>query len=210
MDKGIDSNYCKREYKKPNYIKSNIAIDIGANIGGFCTAFHNVYDEIIFFEANPSTFKTTLKNTCNFSNIRGYNLAVSDKSEQVLKVMNHFNKHSGSVSCSPSVIGVSNSDWKEEICEIQTISLEDIHELIGEKQINFLKMDCENSEYEILLNKDLTFVDYIAMELHSQMGEHKWNELVNYLKQSFTLQGNTTFKTNFNEMIYCTTKSINK
>ena len=100
---GADSKYCKEAYPIPEGINKKIAIDIGANIGGFSTAYHKDFEKIIFFEANPNAFEIAKNNTNNFKNVEGYNLAVSDESGKVLKLMNHFSKDLGSVSCSPSI-----------------------------------------------------------------------------------------------------------
>ena len=62
-------------------------------------------------------------------------------------------------------------------------------------------MDCENSEYEILLGKDLSKIDYMAMELHWQMGESKYNELVEYLKIYFSINGDISFKKDRNVVL---------
>ena len=198
---GADSNYCKSAYPIPHGIDKKLAIDVGANIGGFSTAYNQEFEKIIFFEANPKAFEIAKNNTKNFENIKGYNLAVSDESGKFLKLMNHFSNDLGSVSCSPSVTSVSK-DWVETIGDIKTISLEDIFKLVDNQRINYLKLDCENSEYEILMNKDLSNIDYIAMELHCQMGEKKYKELLDYVSKYFKISGNTSYKLDKNTLIY--------
>lgn len=198
---GADSNYCKMAYPIPSGIGKKLAIDIGANIGGFSTAYHNEFEKIIFFEANPNAFEIAKNNTSGFKNVVGYNLAVSDVSGKKLKLMNHFSKDLGSVSCSPSITDI-NKDWDESIGEIQTTSLEDIFKMINNQKIDYLKLDCENSEYEILMNKDLSNIDYIAMELHWQMGEKKYKELLAYVSKYFKVSGKTNFVVDKNTLIY--------
>lgn len=198
---GADSNYCKMAYPVPNNIEKKLAIDIGANIGGFSSAYHDVFERIIFFEANPNAFEIAKNNTTSFKNVDGYNLAVSDEIGKTLKLMNHFSKDLGSVSCSPSITDI-NKDWDEPIGEIKTTSLEGIFDMIGNQNINYLKLDCENSEYEILMNKDLSNIDYIAMELHWQMGEKKYKELLDYVSKFFKVGGNTNFIVDKNTLIY--------
>lgn len=199
---GVGSKYCRRAYPIPKNIKKNIAVDIGANIGGFSNAYHDKFEKIIFFEANPTTFKIASNNTSSLKNVIGYNLAVSDKSGKTLKLMSHFSNDLGSVSCSPSVIDI-NKDWTERIGEVQTISLEDILEMINGERINFLKLDCENSEYEILMGKDLSKIDYIAMEIHCQMGENKYKNLLNHLSNFFKINGKLKYNKNENSLLYC-------
>tara|TARA_R110000772_G_scaffold17946_1_gene49815 strand:- start:56316 stop:56930 length:615 start_codon:yes stop_codon:yes gene_type:complete len=183
---------CRNAYPVGKDIVKDLAIDIGANIGGFSMAYHNEFKEIIFFEANPLTYLITKENTKDFENVTGHNLAVSDESGKTIKLMNHINKDNGSVSCSPSITS-GNKDWVEDIGVTKTTCLEDIYEMIGDRRINFLKVDCENSEYEILLGKDLSRIDHISMELHWQMGEEKYKELISYLSEFFTIKGDTRF-----------------
>lgn len=203
---GVDVNYCRQAYPIPSGLLNDIAIDIGANIGGFSKAYNNSFKKIFYFEANPETFKITKKNLEPFKNISGYNLAVSDESDKKLILMDHFNGHNGSVTCSPSITETNHKDWVKVIGEVNTISLEGIYDLIGGKRINYLKIDCENSEYEFLINKDLSKIDFIAMELHSQMGEEKYNELIKYLEKYFTIKGNTSYNINYNTMLYLSKK----
>ena len=205
---GVDVNYCRSAYPLKNKLSKNIAIDIGANIGGFSMAYHNVFNKILYFEANPKTYKITKENLKNYSNVEGFNLGVSDVSGKKIKLMNHFNKHNGSVTCSPAITKNGHKEWVEVIGETNTISLEDILNMINNERINYLKMDCENSEYEILLNKDLSKIDYIAMELHWQMGKEKYNELLEYLTKTFNIEGRTSFIEGSNTMVYLTNKNI--
>lgn len=203
---GVTADYCIWAYPIPKNIETKLAIDIGANIGGFSMAYNNVFDEIIFYEANTPTFKKAIENTKKFTNVKGYNLAVMDKSDLDVKLMNHYSNDDGSVSCSPTITENNNPDWNGVIGYIKTISLEDILKSIGNRRINFLKMDCENSEYEILLNKDLSRIDHISMELHCQMGETKHKELVTYLTSLFHIEGDIKYYKNKNSMIYLTKK----
>lgn len=199
---GVDINYCRSAYPVNPNIERGLAIDIGANIGGFSSAYNDRFDEIIYFEANPETFKITQENLKSYSNIRGFNLGVSDISGKKIKLMEHFSKDIGSVTCSPTITETGMPDWIGVIGEVETISLEGIYEMIGDRRINYLKLDCECSEYEILLNKDLSRIDYIAMELHAQMGIEKYNELINYLGTSFTIKGDRSYNKNRNTLLY--------
>lgn len=205
---GVDANYCRMAYPIKDSINKKLAIDIGANIGGFSMAYHNVFDEILYFEANPETYKLTKENLKDYLNVKGYNLAVSNVSGKKLILMNHFNKHNGSVTCSPSITEEGHDEWVEVIGETETTSLEDIFKMINGRRINYLKLDCENSEYEILLNKDLSNIDYIAMELHWQMGKEKYNELLEYVGKTFTIEGRTNFVEGQNTMVYLTNKNL--
>jgi FkbM family methyltransferase len=198
----VTAKYCKEAYPIPNGLSTRLAIDVGANIGGFSMAYYESFDEIIYFEANPETFKLTESNTKYLKNVKGYNLAVSDEDDKILTLMNHLNKDNGSVTCSPSITESGHNDWNEVIGEVKTISLESVFEMVDNRTINFLKLDCENSEYEFLINKDLSNIEHISMELHWQMGKDKYDELLRYLSIFFTIRGNTNFINGANTMVY--------
>ena len=52
-----------------------------------------------------------------------------------------------------------------------------------------MKVDCEGSEYEFLMNKDLSKISFLVMELHNgYLGEKKTEELLQYLNKFFDLQ----------------------
>jgi len=46
-------------------------------------------------------------------------------------------------------------------------------------------MDCETSEYNFLMNKDLSNIKYMAIEIHWQMGEKNWYKLIHYILNYF-------------------------
>lgn len=48
-----------------------------------------------------------------------------------------------------------------------------------------MKIDCENSEYHLLMNKDLSKIKYIGVELHHQMGKKNFDDLVNHILKYF-------------------------
>ena len=54
-------------------------------------------------------------------------------------------------------------------------------------QIDFLKCDCETSEYFIFNKKDLSKINYLAIELHHQLGPEKISELTNHIRRTHDL-----------------------
>ena len=74
------------------------------------------------------------------------------------------------------------SDWEGQdfVCEVESISLKSIMEKAG-GHVGYMKIDCETSEYELLMGKDLRNIEYIALELHDQLGYDKYNELYDFI-----------------------------
>ncbi len=48
-------------------------------------------------------------------------------------------------------------------------------------------MDCEGAEYKFLMNQDLSNIDYLAMEIHNQLGKERILTLRNYLEERFEI-----------------------
>lgn len=198
---------CRKTYFVPNFIETKCAVDIGANIGGFTNAYAKTFDKIYFFECNKEAFDIAYENTKQHDNVFGYNVAVSNTHEK-LTIKKHLNNDLGSVSCSESVINnVKEWSQQETIGTAESITLEDVYE-IANQHINFLKVDCENSEYEILMNQDLSKIDYIAMELHFQMGKQKNYQLLNHMCNWFDFRETSPYDPNRNRMFYFKNKDL--
>jgi FkbM family methyltransferase len=59
------------------HINDGIVLDVGANVGGYCSAIRELYKDctIYAFEPHPKTYNQLEKNTKNF-NIKSLNLGV--------------------------------------------------------------------------------------------------------------------------------------
>lgn len=71
------------------------------------------------------------------------------------------------------------------LCRTPVLTLEDIFSRYGVETCHFLKIDCEGSEYEILLNAHedtLRRIRMIAMEYHVGLNDHDPGDLVNFLQ----------------------------
>lgn len=167
-------------YQIPDKIKTNVAVDIGCNLGGFPIAYTNTFKEIYFFEAFYDCYQQTIENLKqhNVRNSVGFNLAVYKETGKIVDIKMHENRDNGSSSV------IDHQDWTDVSHKVMTISLEDIFTLCKIDRINYLKMDCEGSEFEILMNHDLSRIDCIAIEVHRQRDD-KNKELTDYLKAYF-------------------------
>lgn len=173
------TKYCQRNYKViKNY---NLAFDIGANIGGFISAYHLKFNKIIAVEAISETFAELKKNVSHIKNVELLNIAVSDKSDKILDFYKWNNNDSGSVS-SIKIKGQVDISF----LKVKTISYEDLVKRYGVP--DYIKIDCEGCEYDFLMNKDLTGIEFMAMELHyGFLNDEKRNELLNYLLKYFNI-----------------------
>ena len=166
--------------------QNDIVIDIGAHVGYFTlyAAKRAQNGMVISFEPTKESF-SVLKNNVkinNFQNITINNLAVASISES--RILFVDKKYGIS-----NTFYENNTDLEKEI--VQTTTLDEIYKKYNLEKIDFLKMDCEGAEFEIILNTSteiLKKIKKISMEIHEDMVPHKVEELIVKLsKNGFTI-----------------------
>lgn len=171
-------NYNLGNYIVPDDTKGGVCLEIGANVGSFTKKYQNHFSKLHYYEPLIECFNI-IQSNINSENIQGFNLAGFSKSGEILDMVLHKNKDSGSTGLKTDAL---NNEWGEEIYQkIETISLEDMIKNLETDQIDYCKSDCETAEYYIFLGKDLTSINYLGLEMHHQMGIKKWNELINHI-----------------------------
>ena len=160
---------------------NDIVLDIGANKGYFSLyAARTVNAQVYCFEPVPNLFDIIKENIQinNTTNIFPQNVAVSNKSGKT----DFFLAEKDNVAHS-----LFNALPSMKKIEVETVTLEDFCKKHALKKINFLKMDCEGSEYDILLGATKEFlssIEKISMEYHDGSNEHKHQELVDFLEKN--------------------------
>lgn len=173
----------KRSYKVPReflHVKAPVAVDVGANVGAFAVVNHDKFERIICFEPCEYSFKQCLQNTSSYGNVEVYRFAVGGRSDQIVKLkQSRFGRGSGNVST------LDCNYWDDNDFElVTTISYQDLFGWFGLGRIDYLKVDCEGGEYGFLMDQDLSLVDYLAVEIHLQLGD-KAKSLEDYFRQYF-------------------------
>ena len=171
----------KREYTKHFDIGSNdIVFDIGAHIGSFSLlAAKLANDGMVFsFEPEENNYNLLKENiTINqFQNIKPFNIAVTDNISQ--SVLNYSSKNTGGHSLILKNDGKNNK-------EVASNTLENILEQNNIDRIDFLKIDTEGSEYQIIYSiPDLIFhrIKKIALEFHEIDEKRNGHELEAFLE----------------------------
>ena len=114
-----------------------------------------------------------------------YNEAVYHTSHLLINLISHGNFDSGSVAVDSDII--VQKEWDTNLIidnNCSTISLNDILERAG-GYIDYMKIDCETSEYYFLMDKDLSNIKYIGIELHWQIGKDNFDKLINHILKYF-------------------------
>lgn len=141
--------FIKEDYKlTDNFLPKNI-LDIGANVGYYSLYASRKYPEakIFSFEPFPSTHSRLTHNitTNKIENISPFPFAISDKNGKV----NFYSiDWIGANTLNSDKFDVANC----LITEVDCISFSNIFEMTKVESFDLAKIDCEGSEYPILIN----------------------------------------------------------
>lgn len=169
----IESIFLENEYFFKTKNKKANVIDLGSNIGLSVIYLKYVYPScsVLAYEADPVTFKILQKNLKSFRirNVKIINSAVTNKTGLV--AFYTALDGDGSPLMSTNALRIEN---KKKI-KVKTVKLSSVIH----KKIDFLKMDVEGSEMDILndLNKTnkIKFIDQMSIEYHHHIDTNQDN-----------------------------------
>ena len=187
----IHSIHCGNYYVPLN-AKNGVCVDIGGNTGAFSLKYKDFFKQIYIYEPQRECYEIIKRNINEYKNIKLYNEAVFHTSNLSITLVSHHNNDSGSVAILDDIINVK--EWTSNIVDsnCKTISLEEIIERAG-GYVDYMKIDSENSEYHLLINKDLSNIKYMGIELHWQMGKDNFDKLVTHILKYFRTNSDLTY-----------------
>ncbi len=166
-DEAIFHNvFHQNEYGLPDRLGSEaVIIDIGVHIGSFCyTALSRGASRVFGFEADPENFRCAKRNLAPFGDRAQIRHAAAWRSDERVASLNLCD-------CPEP----TNTGWREVFGEGTGTSVAAVpfDEIVrdatdyGRKRVSILKIDCEGSEFPILLtSRTLNLVDTILGEFH--------------------------------------------
>jgi len=182
---------------------NDVIIDVGAHIGCFTieAAKKATKGKIIALEPSKKSYNILKENIKinNFQNIITENLGIWKKTDKISLYLNENNS-------------IVNNIFKKtsQIEEIDVISLSSCLKKYNIEKIDFLKMDCEGAEFEIILgltDETLKKIKKISMEVHGMREEYVVEDLVKFLQQhNFTVKMKSTSKDEKLSMLYAENK----
>jgi len=151
--------------------KDELVLDIGANVGGFWNAWKWRFDNWHLVE--PSVYNCEQIVFNGYEGLYSRN-AVGKRSGEIVKLQKYWGDGdndtlSGNFGTLQFVNGENGHGWYGDYEEVTTVSFED---LIGDKEVGLLKIDCEGAEFDFLYNKDLSRIKYIVGEFHNLLFQY--------------------------------------
>jgi FkbM family methyltransferase len=181
-------NECKLEYPLGNLRldPNDLIIDVGANVGGFAKAWGHLSNNWYLVEPSKYNQEQIQKNLKDLK-YKLFKNAVDSKSGELLKLQKYIqgdtnqDTPSGNMGTSGFVHNDNHHGWQGDYEEVKSINFKD---LVGDKNVEILKVDCEGAEYNFLINMDLSNVNIILMELHNFLGKEKQTELCKWIEKT--------------------------
>lgn len=184
--------YYREDYFKGDCIinPGDVVLDIGANIGIFSAlALDMGASRVIGYEPHNGNFELAKKNN---PSAQFFNLAVSDKKDQNLEL---FLNGVGGHCVVKDFYDTHQSHFKRENNFIKTTTLNDIIEDNFLQKIDFLKIDTEGAEIDILngLSDDnLSKISNISLEYHHMVFNYD-EKIFDNFQQRFLKKGYNVF-----------------
>lgn len=194
LETEIDSSYLLKDFSLLlKDFKMKNCVDLGSNVGVFAKKASFYFENVYCFEANCFTFYSLINYLYNIEkiyNAKLYNLAVSNSSGNILKINSQISNDIYISGNNSIKVKENNLDYDKVI----SISLDDIYSLLEIDYIDYLKIDIEGSEYDVLMNKDLSRIGIITGEIHfdctieNMSYQEQKNMLLSYLEKFFIIK----------------------
>jgi len=143
----------------------DVVVDLGANIGAFSinVAMLNPNGQVFSFEPMPDNFFRFSKNINlnRLKNIKPFQVAISKNNDEIDLLVNKD-------SAFHSIVNSNNSSSIKKI-KVRGITLSSFIENEKLNQINFLKVDIEGAEYDLIYNLEefvFKIIHKIVFEVH--------------------------------------------
>ena len=151
-------------------------LDIGAGLGDFClhVGKRRPHSIVYAYEPFPQSFALLQENLRlnEVQNVRTFPLAVS--AEAGLKCF-----HMASEAVAHTTVGPETLPG--DTLQVESVTLEQVFSELRLSQCDYLKMDCEGAEYEILLNaspETLSKIRHVCLEYHDTVAGFSHRDLV--------------------------------
>jgi len=187
--------YNRQDYFKGDCIiqLGDVVVDCGGNIGIFTSlAFDMGASRVLAFEPFPNNYEINKKN-----NPSGeiFNLAVSNKTDEIIELLYTSTGNGGHTIIQSEMQREAPGHFEHKNIYVKTITLDDIIKQNYIDHIDFLKIDTEGAEIQILeglSNENLSKIRCISLEYHHNVFNYD-EDLYNNFQSRFNKLGFNTF-----------------
>jgi FkbM family methyltransferase len=131
------------ENKFKRFLKDNVVLDVGANIGNHTVAFSKYAKKVYAFEPNQKVFEVLNLNTKDLNNVEIFNYGASNKKQSIIAKIPKLNCGGGSV--------VSEAKAKDKnmfmSMRFNLVALDKLKKIQSHK-VGLVKIDVEGHELE--------------------------------------------------------------
>lgn len=182
VDRAIADEVFRQKVYGENFGEGSVVVDIGAQIGCFSVFAAKKGARVLAFEPDPWNYRMLKKN-----------IALGDFSRSITPFNDAVWSKRGPLtlydSCSPNLGAHSAVFARDEDVRtvVTAVTLDDIFRQHDLTRIDFLKMDCEGAEFEILrASSNLDKIGELRMECHGfVITKEKYDEFEQFIKQHF-------------------------
>jgi FkbM family methyltransferase len=137
--------------------EGDIVIDIGAHMGRYtipCSKYVGTNGKVIAVEAHPYNFKLLKRNISlnRLTNVTAMRCALYSKRDKVKLYLpdekQGYTMHHSVMSS--YLVTKYNEKMEQNYIEVQAYTLDELVKTTGVKQVNWIKIDVEGAEYEVL------------------------------------------------------------
>lgn len=179
----FDGVYFKNLPDEVKKLEAPVVIDIGANVGFFSLAAFSRYPkaEVHAFEPHPFNFEVLQKYKDHYSSYKWniYDMAISDSN-------GHIKLNTSTLDGFSTMTSTVANKAKHHSFEKKSVRLDTFLKDKNIKKVDYLKMDCEGSEYDILyaLSKEtFDMIQVICLETHLEKENNQNNKsMASFLK----------------------------
>ena len=151
--------YAAEKFFSSMQLDKKICIDAGANIGNHSLFFSRIFERVFSFEPNKEVFKLLAINAASVSNVKPFNLGLSDKKETLKAFIDKGNLSSGKI--------VEDLD-SNDIFQVE--KLDNFKSENNLAKISYLKIDIEGHEEAALRGaKEILISDSPVVSLEMEM-----------------------------------------
>ncbi|MCX5706430.1 MAG: FkbM family methyltransferase [Candidatus Omnitrophica bacterium] len=169
LRKHLNVESASEHYFIKNFNKSSIIVDIGSGRGQFINMMVEMYpySQFILIEPNPDSAKVLSQEFKTNTNVKILAAAVGARSEKSVSFYLSETFQFDSLDKSLSDLGGVRKDRSE--VTVRMITLRDVFSIFNLQKIDFLKIDAEGAELDILENfssYDFEMISQISCEFH--------------------------------------------